>query len=300
MPQSTRTTIGAPSANGFSPFQPSPHTEASRSKDWYGFQLHYHCLPVLEVPQHLVTGHQLDIHLGPATPLRIRQDGRWQTGHFFRGETIYTPPGTWCGGSWNAEREVLIISLDHAFLVHALQDSVRGDLADIAPQFKLRDPLIEHLGLALGAEFTVEQTVDRLYAESLATTLAVHLVNRYSARHQAVRAYRRGLPPHKLQRVLDYIHDHLADDLSLAALAASAHMNPHHLTRTFKQATGLPPHQYVMRQRTEQAKRLLARTERPIAEIALDVGFKDQSHFTKVFYRHTGVTPKRYRVLRET
>jgi AraC family transcriptional regulator len=223
-------------------------------------------------------------------------------GRFFRGYTIYTPPGTRCGGNWNEPRDVLILTLDNDFLVAGLQDSISGNGLEIAAQFNIHNPLIEQLAFALRTQLEAGPgpgagEEDDLYAESLANMLAAHLVKRYSRRDQPTCEYRGGLPEHKLRRVIEYVHDNLEGRLLLADIAASVGCSPCHLERLFKPATGVALHKYVMQQRVERAKQLLADTEKPIAEVALDCGFQDQSHFTKVFHRLIRVTPKTYRDL---
>jgi AraC family transcriptional regulator len=63
----------------------------------------------------------------------------------------------------------------------------------------------------------------------------------------------------------------------------------------FKKSTGLAPHQYVMTRRLEKAKDLLHHTKKTIADIAIQTGFSDQSHLTRLLRRHTGLTPKEIR-----
>jgi AraC family transcriptional regulator len=69
----------------------------------------------------------------------------------------------------------------------------------------------------------------------------------------------------------------------------------YHFSRLFKQSTGLSPYQYVTNSRIEKAKRLLVQTEEAINQIGQQVGFPNQSHFTNVFRKAMGVTPKAYR-----
>jgi AraC family transcriptional regulator len=94
-----------------------------------------------------------------------------------------------------------------------------------------------------------------------------------------------------LKRVSDYIEAHLDDRLTLADLSGVACLSPFHFSRSFKQAVGMGPQRYVMHRRVERAKALIRRTDHPLALIAQEVGFADQSHLTSVFRREIGVTP---------
>ena len=76
-------------------------------------------------------------------------------------------------------------------------------------------------------------------------------------------------------------------------------MSPFHFTRLFKQATGLSPHAYLTFHRVERAKQMLAESRLALVEVAACVGFQTQGHFTEVFRRHAGITPRRFRVTRE-
>ncbi len=191
--------------------------------------------------------------------------------------------------------EFALIHLAQSLLERAAEDSASGNAIELAPQSIISDPLIIEIGRLLIAEADNANLGGRLYAESLAGVLAVHLLRNYSTLARSVGEYKGGLPKHKLRRVVEYINANLDKELPLPDIAAVVEMNPHHLTRAFKTEMGLALHQYLMRQRIEQAKRLLAETELPIIDIALQVGFQDQSHFTKVFRRFAFVTPKAYR-----
>jgi AraC family transcriptional regulator len=103
------------------------------------------------------------------------------------------------------------------------------------------------------------------------------------------------LPKHRLRRATEFINDNLGRDIALAEIAASVEMSPYYFARLFKQSTGLAPHQYLLEQRVERAKVLLTETAIPLAEIAYQLGFASQSHFTSLFRRLTATTPKAYR-----
>jgi AraC family transcriptional regulator len=84
---------------------------------------------------------------------------------------------------------------------------------------------------------------------------------------------------------------------SLADLASSVGLSPYHFLRVFKGATGITPHQWLLRARLREAARLLATTREAVTRIALDVGFEDLSNFIRSFRAEFGVSPRRYRTL---
>lgn len=146
----------------------------------------------------------------------------------------------------------------------------------------------------MGTELKSGGLLGRVYTEALANTLAVHLLKRYSASERPVTDVGE-LPNHKLRRATEFINDNLGRDITLAEIAANVEMSPYYFVRSFKQSTGLPPHQYLVEQRVARAKILLKETAIPLADIAYGLGFASQSHFTSLFRRLTATTPKAYR-----
>jgi AraC family transcriptional regulator len=98
-----------------------------------------------------------------------------------------------------------------------------------------------------------------------------------------------------IARVIDYIHANTGANISLAAMALIAGVSPNHFVLLFTRATGLTPHQYVLRARIESAKLHLKDNELSIAEVSKRAGFRTQEHFTKVFRKIVGVTPSEFR-----
>jgi AraC family transcriptional regulator len=273
---------------------PAFPTLSSEERVWDGFVVGRYRMPPFELPEHTMTMHRLAIH---ARPIKIeaRQEGRRLSERFLKGDLTYTSPGVQFGAQWADEREVLTIWLEPAFVARAATALSNEDSLGTMPHFRFRDRLLAEIGLALGSELKSGGLLGRVYAEALANTLAVHLLKRYSASERPVTDVVGELPKHRLRRATEFINDNLGRDIALAEIAASVEMSPYYFARLFKQSTGLAPHQYLLEQRVERAKVLLTETAIPLAEIAYQLGFASQSHFTSLFRRLTATTPKAYR-----
>jgi FixJ family two-component response regulator len=104
-----------------------------------------------------------------------------------------------------------------------------------------------------------------------------------------------GLDEGRLKRVLDYMGDHLGDNVDVDELAGVACLSPFHFTRMFRNRIGVPPYRYMVELRLGHAKTLLANSDESLVEIALATCFSSQSNFTRAFRRATGMTPGEYR-----
>jgi AraC-like DNA-binding protein len=180
-------------------------------------------------------------------------------------------------------------------LVHTLYETLQAERLTLVPAFTVPDPLLHHIALVLQTTFEGQDIAGQLYAQALVDALVVHFLRRYGAVRHALGEGSGGLSSYTLQRTTTYIQDHLAQALSLAELAAVGQLSPAHFSRLFKHATGLAPHQYVIACRIAQGKRLLAETELPLSEVALQVGCADHSHFAALFRAHVALTPQAYR-----
>ncbi|HEY9214868.1 MAG TPA: AraC family transcriptional regulator [Ancylobacter sp.] len=104
------------------------------------------------------------------------------------------------------------------------------------------------------------------------------------------------LPKWRLKRVVEYVNINIAERISLANMAGAAGLSRMHFAAQFRIATGMRPHDFLLRCRIETAQELLSQTDQRVIDIALAVGFQTQAHFTTVFRRLTGDTPRHWRV----
>jgi AraC family transcriptional regulator len=135
-----------------------------------------------------------------------------------------------------------------------------------------------------------------LHAEALGGLLSIELLRLLQGGGPASRpSPRGGLAAWQQKRVMDFIEEHLSEDVSLDVLADPVRLSPYHFLRSFKQSFGEPPYRYWTGRRTERAKALLANPRTSVTEIALDVGFHGTSAFSTTFHRVTGQTPTDHR-----
>jgi AraC-like DNA-binding protein len=118
-----------------------------------------------------------------------------------------------------------------------------------------------------------------------------HYGGHYATRRRSLARVRGGLGGLRRRRLLDHVEAHLGEDLALSRLSEVAGLSPFHLSREFKRATGETLHRFVMGRRLERARDALRSGATPIAQIALDLGFADQSHLTRLFRLRFGTTP---------
>jgi AraC-like DNA-binding protein len=104
-----------------------------------------------------------------------------------------------------------------------------------------------------------------------------------------------GLSNRRLMRVLAYIDANIGEPITLANLAATAGLSRMYFARQFRATTGIRPHEYVLRRRIERAQQVLTATSDTLVDIALSVGFQTQAHFTTVFKKIVGNTPRQWR-----
>jgi AraC family transcriptional regulator len=215
------------------------------------------------------------------------------------GDSIFTPAGQptyWhCSDKHNCESILHIYLKPESIAQVAEASNLNGDRIELAHCFSKPDLQLQQMAMLLLAELKSGAPPSQLYVGSLTQVLAIHLLRHYSTATRPVISEHKSLTRVQLQPAIDYIHTHLNRDLSLAELASVINISPTYFAGLFKQVMGISPHQYVIQQRVKRAKLMLSKTDLAIADIALQVGFSNQSHLTQQFKRLTGITPKQVR-----
>ena len=186
----------------------------------------------------------------------------------------------------------LKLTFDAAAVSSLLEDEF--DLTTILePRLVVYDSRVTKCAQIL-ADFCIDShSHNQLFGESLTTALLIALVEASDSRRTETNAH--GLSPRQLRISKQYLQENFASDVSLRTLANLAGVSVSRFSRGFKASTGSAPYSWLILARIEKAKDLLRHQSHPISDIAVEVGFADQSHFTKSFRRLVGVTPREWR-----
>jgi AraC family transcriptional regulator len=197
---------------------------------------------------------------------------------------------------WQAPRVLTRVTYFYIDLQDRLFDLESGiTCPTISPRLFFFDQAVWDTTRKLKAEVGNSDPSSRQYAEALSLVLMHELVRLERTTSAAARPLRGGLPAWQQRRVIEFIEEHLVEDISLAALAELVGLSLYHFARAFRQSFGLPPHQYHMARRMDRATSLLQEPALSVTQIAIQIGFRETSSFTQAFRRFTGVTPTEYR-----
>lgn len=256
---------------------------------------HTICLSLNHTPSHLLQV------VGGA--LRVREAHRQHTSPCISGDICIVPAGHSFFWQWQRQDHYLRIQISSQCFEQLAQEvtDLHGDRTELLPKFRVRHLQIQQIGLMLLEELRNERAAGQLFhVDALTKALIVQLLRHFSAAGSQIVDCEGGLSDRQILQIADYVRDHLAEEIKLAELAELTRMSHFHFSRLFKQAVGVPPHQYVIEQRIERAKQLLKQTQLPIMEIAIECGFSSHSHLGKWFRQCTGVSPKAYRTSQAT
>ena len=201
--------------------------------------------------------------------------------------------------TWRRRADVTVFLLSPGFVEELAHESSMGRV-DVVADYAALDPVIWYLGREVRAQLRRHRRLDTTYLESIAMVLARHVLATYTSSPWPSRdpGDPGGLPRYKLRHAIQFIRENIDKDISFHDIAAHLKMSAFHFARMFRHATGDSPHQYIVRCRVDRAKELLAETKLPITDVAFEVGYKTQSHFTTCFGKLVGVTPAAFRAAR--
>lgn len=274
---------------------------SSAGRNWTGVCAEVRNHPAGEIPPPVPQQLEITLALTAARDGRVerRGNGDFQNTPVRSGTLWLCPVGLF---EESIRISANLTNILHVFLGCDMFDELSGALSrpvsagDVHYMAGLDDDFLRTTGYRINEELGRETSAGPILVESLARAMAAHLVSRYSSAHLVeVGASPVAIDDRRLRRVVEYIHENIEADISLATLADLACLSRHHFARAFRAATGVPPHRFISGLRFKRAQDLLAHSETSLAEIALCCGFSSQSTFTRAFRRQLRVSPGEFR-----
>ncbi|WP_144140909.1 helix-turn-helix domain-containing protein [Paraburkholderia sp. BCC1884] len=278
---------------------PQAHTQSDKDvlvSRW----THREKVPVVVSNQGNDKSHCVGINM-KCTSLTFTHAGRRLVdGSVAVGAVQVTGPAVSVSAAFEFPADVLHLFVPQPVLKERFEDLFHrqhtGDILLANPDLIL-DPAVEGLGRALAASQTNDAALGKVFIDSV----SLAIVSRLTARHfTAIPKKTDGaaaLPGWRLNRVLDYVENHLSENISLADMAQAVGLTRMHFSTQFRRATGCPPHEFLLRRRIDHAQHLLRTSKARVIEIALSCGFRSQAHFSTVFKRFVGQTPSTWRAM---
>jgi AraC family transcriptional regulator len=187
------------------------------------------------------------------------------------------------------EFRILCVEPDAVRALALRNGGAHCEIMDVIGQ---QDEVLHRLCCALEAAKAEAGASDLLLGDCIGQAILTRLLGRYVRRQPTPPG---ALNVAALRRTLAYINDNLAGRITVTTMAGAAGLSAYHFSRLFAQATGHPPHRYVMLRRVERAVTLIRDSRLPLAEIAYRTGFADQSHLSRQVRRLRGLSPKSLR-----
>jgi AraC family transcriptional regulator len=196
---------------------------------------------------------------------------------------------------WQTPRVLTRVTYFYIDLQHPLFDLDYSIVPAISPRLFFFDPAVWDTALKLKTEIENSDPGSSQYADALSRVLMHELIRLERTTSGTVRPLSGGLPAWQRKRVVEFIEEHLSEEISLATLAELVNLSLFHFARAFKQSFGVPPHRYHSARRMDRARILLQTPALSVTQIGAQTGFRETSSFTRAFRRFTGVTPTEYR-----
>jgi len=215
------------------------------------------------------------------------------------GAVQITAPHVGCSAVFETAADVLHLFVSQQVLGECFEDMFGhphiGDIRFDDPRL-VRDPALERLGQALAMSQSHDAALGKVFADRVSLAIVSRIIARHFTAVERKAREASALPAWRLSRAIEYIDTHLSESIGLADIANSTGLTRMHFASQFRRATGMRPHDYLLRRRVEQAQHLLCESKNKVLDVALSCGFRSQAHFTTVFKRMVGETPYCWRM----
>ncbi len=279
---------------------PTQPVLSSGSGNWKDLVLQRYKQPPAKLDVPGMRDHLLILHLAGPVMIEHLEGGARQKCWYPSGYMNLLPAGQPVSRVLNGRTDTLCMHIAPDLLAEVAEQAYDVDPARayLVPQLAMPDESLHRIGRLLLTEAETGLPATRLMAQSLGCALALHLLRCYSNLGTAKPERPHPIPGGRLKRVIAHMREHLDEDLTLAQLSSVSGLSQSQFTRAFREATGHPPHRFLITMRCERARELLEQTSLSVIEIGMQCGFERPNHFATIFRKVTGMSPRAWRIAR--
>jgi len=260
--------------------------KSSNGRPWRGLRVWHQVGPAGDLYIGPPRSHTVLIRRANPTRLLQRQGEQMHQGAWLPGDAIIVPRGVPSFWRSDTARDNIHINLDPTWV-----DQVTGgESVTLTSSFGRPDPVLSHMAEVLLASLDCSVSLNPGFAEAMAQSLAVHLVEHY-VEAASTSASRGSLTRRQLDETEQRVRKDLQSPWPISRMADAVGLSPFYFARAFKVAVGTTPHAFVTSLRMERALELVRLTPASFIDIGLEVGYGSAAHFAQAFKRHWGMTP---------
>jgi AraC family transcriptional regulator len=272
------------------PAAPDNAVLLSSNGKWNGFKFEEHVLAPAEMPEHVIKEHRLIVNIGQPVFFEWKKDSKWIGNSYPTGAFTLLSQGEIHQPRWDKDFDFIAIAISPEFA----DNLVEVNNVAFIEQRGVFDPFISQLSTKMHHELKEESFAGKIYGESIAIAFILHIIANY-LKNKGSRFLPKGkLTATQLGRIIEYSNSFLNMNIGLNDMASQVNLSPYHLAHLFKNTLGTSPYRYLLQLKCERAKYLIKNKNMSFTEIAYELGFSDQAHFSNSFKRTFGISPRQY------
>jgi AraC family transcriptional regulator len=195
---------------------------------------------------------------------------------------------------WSSSASTLSVELADTVIVAVAEGGPMTE-ESVPVSDAARDSRLSSLLYALENERLCGYPSGPLFTDAMEQALAAIVISYEGIARRRVQVYKGGMTPYQMKRVNEFVSSNLTSTITLKDLAEYVGLSTSHFCSLFRKSTGVTPHHFVLASRIAHSKSLLTDSNRSLLDVAFSSGFRTHQHFSRIFRRIVGVSPREYR-----
>jgi AraC family transcriptional regulator len=247
--------------------------------------------PATQLSARVIEHHCIEFNLGDAIKFSRKTREIWTTVTCHAGNIVsLMSPGESNEVQWSSVYRSLKIVFAPAYVDRVLE----ADAFKFQTLWNTQDTFLFEIATRLNDEVWKGEESQKIYCDTLYLAFVIHLASNYAASRKKVFSPKGKLSSHQLSNVIEFTRSSVHRNIRLSEMAACVHLSEYHFARLFRQTVGVSPYKFVLQMKIAHAQDLMRQHKKSFSDIAYMLNFSDQAHFSHVFKKVTGSSPRNF------